>query len=122
MQYFQSLFKLISGKKVKTSGIRAKWVPDIIHIFITIKWQFRQRNEYCILIGVIWTRISCIIHGGGIIAGSGDDRLQPQMRQEEADFALSPPRLSCAKKKIKKEWKEMILFIMKSKFYLLWFY
>lgn len=39
--------------------------PAFFHIFITIKWQFKQRNEYCILIGVICSRISCIIHTGG---------------------------------------------------------
>lgn len=39
--------------------------PAFFHIFITIKWQFKQRNEYCILIGVICSRISCMIHAGG---------------------------------------------------------
>lgn len=69
---FKLLLKLISGGgrkkkkgKVKISSGGLYVVPDIFHIFITIKWQFNQRNEYCILIGVICTRISCIIHGGG---------------------------------------------------------
>lgn len=63
-KYFQTHFRFKKKKRVKKQWW-AIWVPDIFHIFITIKWQFSQRNEYCILIGVICTRISCIIHGGG---------------------------------------------------------
>lgn len=67
--FFSNSFQVEEEKKkkgkVKISSGGLYVVPDIFHIFITIKWQFNQRNEYCILIGVICTRISCIIHGGG---------------------------------------------------------
>lgn len=98
LQYFQSLLKLISErkkKKVKISG-GLYGSQTFFHIFITIKWQFNQRNEYCILIGVICTRISCIIHGGGdhrwVRRRSAD--ASGRKRAAATDFALSRSRLT----------------------------
>lgn len=102
---FKLLLKLISGggekKKVKISSGGLYVVPDIFHIFITIKWQFNQRNEYCILIGVICTRISCIIHGGGDHRWvSRRYRLCSRrcVRRKRPQIALSRWRLICGNK------------------------
>ena len=88
-------------KKVKISSGGLYVVPDIFHIFITIKWQFNQRNEYCILIGVICTRISCIIHGGGDHRWvSRRYRLCSRrcVRRKRPQIALSRWRLICGNK------------------------
>lgn len=80
-----------SGKK-KLKSVVGYMGPRhfLIHIFITIKWQFKQRNECCILIGVICSRISCIMHvSGGSSLGQETMCSRRCVRRKLTDFALS---------------------------------
>lgn len=107
----------VKKKEVKISG-GLYGSQTFFHIFITIKWQFNQRNEYCILIGVICTRISCIIHSGGdhrwVSRRSAAADASGGNAAAARDFALSRSRLTSEKKQLKTgaRGKNMLLILI----------